>query len=41
MTKKTIRGVVLHAALSDIGSLLVNLAATSAFTGYFAVGQSR
>ncbi len=34
MTKKTLRSVVLHAALSDIGSLLVNLAATSAFTGF-------
>ncbi len=33
MTKKTLRGVALHTAISDIGSLLVNLAATSAFTG--------
>jgi hypothetical protein len=33
MAKKTLRSVALHAALSDIGSLLVNLAATAACTG--------
>jgi len=33
MTKKTLRGLVVPAVLSDISSLLVNLAATVAFTG--------
>jgi hypothetical protein len=33
MTKKTLRGLVVGAALSVISSLLVNLAATAACTG--------
>jgi hypothetical protein len=33
MTKKTLRGLVVRAALFVISSLLVNLAATTACTG--------